>query len=547
MTYYRDLREFLNTLDKMGKLIRIKRLINKDTELHPLVRLQFRGLPDEERKAFLFENVTDSMGRKYRGPVATCAAAPSIELYAKGLGCEPHEIPDKWAQARLNPISPKLVKSGPAQEEVHEGKNLLEHNGLLEFPITISTPGYDAGPYFTAPCWMSKDPETGKVNVGSYRGHIKSPTRTGIMFARPNQHMAQHWAKAIKMGKPLEAALFQGVPPHINYVSVAKLAYGESEIAVAGGLIGEPVELVKCRTIDMEVPAHAEIVIEGEVSVVETEPEGPFGETFGYMGVACSTGCIFNVKCITHRKDAIVQSFFSEFPPSESTVIRGIARETNLYKILRYDLGMSQVLSVSLDKDTSATGVFVIGIKQGTQQEKVWEALEKAYEALSKDSVMVTKMIIAVDEDIDPHDPGSVNWAISFRVQPHRDTRVHTYLADSFTEWGIIDPSIVPLHEALTETEKFLKHPPEQSILLVNATMKWGYPPLSLPKKEFMERAVELWKELKLPPLKLRKPWWGYKYDVWSDEDEAMATLAVEGKYEEVGKMLLQKRKKIGS
>jgi len=244
MTYFKDLREFLVALEKSGNLIRIKRRINKDTELHPLVRLQFRGLPEEQRKAFVFENVTDSKGRNYRSSVATCVAAPNTEIYALALRCQPQDIGDKWAQARLNPIPPKLEKSGPAQEEVHEGSSLLAHGGLGEFPFTVSTPGYDAGPYFTAPCWITKDPETGEVNVGTYRAHVKSPTTTGIMFARPTQHMSQHWLKHRKLGKPMEAAVVQGVAPHINYVSVAKLAYGENEYGVAGGLAGEPVELI---------------------------------------------------------------------------------------------------------------------------------------------------------------------------------------------------------------------------------------------------------------------------------------------------------------
>lgn len=418
MAYYKDLRAFLATLEKTGKLVRIAKRINKDTELHPLVRLQFRGLPEQERKAFIFENVTDSKGRSYNSPVATCVAAANSDIYALGLMCQPPEIAEKWTQARLKPVPPRLVANGAAQEEMHMGESLLEHGGLAEFPITISTPGYDAGPYFTAPCWVTKDPENGVVNVGTYRAHVKSPIRTGIMFGRQTQHMAQHWNKCRKLGKPLEAALVQGVAPHINYVSVAKLAYGESEYGVAGGLAGEPVELIKCRTVDLEVPAHAEMVIEGEVSITEIEPEGPFGETYGYMGNA-SAGCIFNVKCITHRKNPIVQSFFSEFPPSESTKMRVVARGADLYKFLRYDLGMSHVLSVAFHDDTSATGVVVISVKHGIEQDKIWQTLEKAFEHLANNPELVTKLVIAVDDDIDPYDAGSVNWAMSFRMQPY--------------------------------------------------------------------------------------------------------------------------------
>src|SRR3974390_2818745 len=119
--YWPTLGKYVEGLDRAGKLLRITTPINKDTELHPLVRLQFRGLPEKERKAFLFENVTDSRGRKYQGSVLVGSHAASKEVYAIGLKCKPEEIPQKWATARKGHIPPVLVASGPAQEEVHMG------------------------------------------------------------------------------------------------------------------------------------------------------------------------------------------------------------------------------------------------------------------------------------------------------------------------------------------------------------------------------------------------------------------------------------------
>ena len=183
MAYYKDLREYLKALEDNGKLTRISREINKDTQLHPLVRLAFRGLPEEERTAFLFENVIDSNGQKYDIPVAIAALAGSPAIYAIGVKCKPEEIQQRLTEAALNPIEPRLVDSGPVYEEVHMGDNLLEHGGLGEFPITIATPGFDPAPYITAPYVVSKDPDTGIPNVGMYRAMVKSPTRTGINFA----------------------------------------------------------------------------------------------------------------------------------------------------------------------------------------------------------------------------------------------------------------------------------------------------------------------------------------------------------------------------
>ncbi len=222
MAYYQDFREYLEALEKQGKLTRIKREINKDTQLHSIARLQFRGLPEDERTAFLFENVVDSKGRKYNTPVTVAALAGSSQIYAIGMMCQPEEISEKLAQAQLHPIEPILVDDGPAHEEVHLGDTLLEHGGLSEFAIPNTTPGYDASPYITAGCVVTKDPDTGVPNIGMYRAMLKSPTRTGISWEE-NQGALYHWHKCREMGKPLELAITIGSPPNIAYVAVSKL------------------------------------------------------------------------------------------------------------------------------------------------------------------------------------------------------------------------------------------------------------------------------------------------------------------------------------
>ena len=531
MPYYRDLREYLRALETSGKLQRIKREINKDTELHPLVRLQFRGLPEAERKAFLFENITDSRGRKYATPLAICTLAGSTDIYALGMMCEPGGIVDKWSQAQMHPIQPRLVTDGPVHEEVHMGEGLLEHGALDEFPIPISTPGFDIAPYFTSPYWVTKDPETGIRNVGTYRVQVKSPVRCGLMWARSSQHIAIHWNKYRKLNRPMPAAIAIGGPPNIGYVSVAKIGEGEDEFGVAGGIAGEPVELVKCLTVDLEVPAYAEIVIEGELSTSELEPEAPFGEAVGYMGLQ-EMMPYFNIKCITHRKNPVWQAFLSQFPPSESSKIRQVAWENNLYKYLRFDLNMP-VLVVAGHESTGANGLIVIQMDK-TDQEKVWQTLEASTKA-----GLVTKTVVAVDKDIDPRDADAVNFAIFSRMQPHRDTKI------------VKTTALVALDRSLESPEVYLKRdgrfaqPPEASTMLINATLKWPYPPISLPKKEFMERALTLWREEGLPPLHLKQPWWGYELGFWTDEWQQQADLAVQGKYYETGEKLSRRRKKL--
>ena len=201
MAYYRDLREYLAALEGAGKLLRVKRPISKDTQLSPLVRLQYRGLPEEERRAFLFENVTGSRGRAYDMPVAIGVLAGSRDIYALGMKCRPEEVSEKLAQAEMKPLAPRLVSSGPVQDVVHEGKDLMAHGGLDQFPIPIATPGFDPAPYITAPYWVTRDPETGTGNMGMYRAMVKSPTRTGLNFASPTKGAAVHLQSTRRGGR----------------------------------------------------------------------------------------------------------------------------------------------------------------------------------------------------------------------------------------------------------------------------------------------------------------------------------------------------------
>ncbi|MBI4185939.1 MAG: UbiD family decarboxylase [Chloroflexi bacterium] len=525
MAYYKDLREHVKALEANNKLVIMKREINKDTELMPLVRWQFRGLPEEERKAFLFENVVDAKGKRYDIPVLVASCAASKQVYAIGMMCQPDEIMEKWSQAQLHPVEPRIVKDGPVHEEIHVGDNLLEHGGLDEFPVPISTPGFDNAPYLSSPCWVTKDPETGTRNIGVYRAMLKSQTRTGIE-AEGYQHARLQWEKCRELGKPLEAAIVLGTSPAIAYVGVTKVPYGVDEYAVAGGIAGEPIELVKCKTVDIEVPATAEIVIEGELPTDSMEREAPFGEFPGYMGLE-RIQPYFNVTCITHRRNPIYHAFISQFPPSESSKIRGTGDEARLYKFLRYDCGLP-VLEVALHESCGAAPYCVIKMKK-SYPAQVWQVLNGAV-------VLIPwrKVVIAVDEDIDPRDADSVNWALSYRVQPHRDVRIVQGMI------AALDPSI-----AAPPEEDEYPPPTGGSAMLIDATMNWAYPPVSLPRREFMERARQIWEEEGLPRLSAKVPWHGYSLGYWTEENQEEAELALRGEHYQTGEKLAKQRVKL--
>jgi UbiD family decarboxylase len=531
VAYHKDLRDYIRTLDKCGLLVTIKNPVNKDTQLHSLVRLQFRGLPEEQRKGFLFENVIDSRGKRYKNPVTVGIIAGSRSIYALGMGCKPEEISSRWEKAQLHPIKPVEVTGAPLYEEIHEGNNLLEHAGIGEFPIPISTPGYDIAPFMTAPYWITKDPETGLRNVGTYRAQVKSPTCTGIMLHHQHQNLAIHWNKCRKLGIPLQAAIVIGGSPNIGYVSVTNLPYEVDELDVAGGIAGEPVKLVKCRTVDLEVPAYAEIVFEGEISTTEMEPEAPFGEATGYMGQR-ETMPFFTIKCIAHRKNAMWQSFISQFPPSESSKLRQIGREANIFKIVKHDLKIASVKAVAIHESTGSSGLTVIQM-DNPERHHIWQALETAAVNINNG-----KICVAVDKDIDPWDPDAVNWAVWLRMNSKRDCRFFSQPG------GNMDVSLAPPGAMEKKDARFEKMP-QSSRLLIDATMKWPYPPVSLPKKEFMEDALKLWKQENLPPLELKEPWYGYDLGFWSKEYEEQADLAVKGDYYRTGEFLASKRKKV--
>ncbi|MBP1157183.1 MULTISPECIES: UbiD family decarboxylase [unclassified Paenibacillus] len=531
---YQDFREHLAKLEAAGKLVRIKEEFCKDTEIHPLVRWQFRGLPEEERKAFIFENVKDAKGNKYNTPVVVGALAASKDIFCMSMECEPGQSMHKISEGLRNPIKPILVeeKDAPCQEEVHIGENLLEHGGTGEFPIPISTPGFDCAPYTTYSHWVTKDPETGVYNIGNYRGQIKAPDRTGV-YVHPTQHLAMHWEKCRKMGIPLEAALVIGVTPNVTFAANTKVPYEADEYDVAGGIAGEAVKVVKCKTIDLVVPATAEVVFEGKISTEFMEPEAPFGETSGFMSQKVNNG-VFEITGITHRKNPVWASIISQFPPSESTKLRQMSFEPTFFKYLKYDCNIPTVLDVSFHESSSSYFYCVIQMKKSNPAQP-WQALNAACAF----DTGIGKVFIVVDEDIDPRDPDFVNWAISTRCLPERDVQTRT------GRLAVLEYSAVPPHKEGMGADTVYPGPNGSSALVIDATRKWDYPPVALPKKEFMENAKKRWEELGLPTLNPKSPWHGYDLGYWTEEDEEKAQLAVRGDHYVTGERNKQNRVKV--
>ena len=520
---YPDLHDHLKALDDAGLLVTVDRSINKDTEMHPLVRWQFRGgLEEKDRKAFLFTNVTDAKGRHYDIPVVVGALAANREIYRIGMGCPLDKIEETWAEALANPIAPNEVDRAPCQEIVFEGKDLdQDGNGLDGVPVPISTPGWDNAPYTTLSQYITRDPETGVQNMGNYRGQVKAPRRLGMnpsLELRPGIYV--HWQKYKERGEPMPAAVVLGAPPAVTFTSALKIPEKLDELSVAGGLVGSPINVVKARTVDLLVPAEAEVVVEGYIDTEYLEPEAPFGESHGHVNLQ-EFNAFMNVTAITRRRDAILTSIISQVTPSESSVIKRVAMEPLFLNHLRDHLGIKDVIRVGMHEPlTNIRKVLVIQVKRGMPTTEVWRAM---YGAASLHRA-AGKFVIAVNDDIDPDNADALFWAMAYRANP------------------ALDFQVLP-HRDQGHGPRSLRNDGEDASVLIDATLKEDFPPISLPKREFMENARQIWDELGLPALKPQTPWHGYSLGEWSDEFDQAAQRAVEGDYFETGKIIAQKRR----
>ena len=294
---YKDLRHYLQVLEQKQKLFRITKEVDKDWELSAVAKLVFRKIPDERRPALLFENV-----KGFSIPVATGVLGASREVYAIALETEVNfeEIFQRWSRAQSQPIPPVRVNAGPCQEITYRGDEV----DLYRLPVPVWTVPHDPAPYFTSPYVIARDPETGVTNVGTYRMQLKGKRKTGIYFGNNLQDLRRIIDKNEKKGQATPIAVVLGADPVIGLTSVSKVPFGLDELSVAGGLRGEAVEVVRCKTSDLEVPATAEIIMEGEIPAGVREEEGPFGEYPGYMSQG-GASFVFDVKCLTTRRDPI--------------------------------------------------------------------------------------------------------------------------------------------------------------------------------------------------------------------------------------------------
>jgi 4-hydroxy-3-polyprenylbenzoate decarboxylase len=517
-----DLHEHLARLTELGLVTRIDRRIDKDSELHPLGRWQFQGgLHEDERRAFLFTNVVGAKGETFDIPVMVGGIAASPAIYAAGLGVPVEDIGKVWVKAMAEPIAPIPVNDAPCHEVVMTGEDLTKGGGLATLPVPISTPGFDSAPYLTATLCVTKDPENGIQNMGTYRAALKANDRLGVRMATRLSGAGGylHWQKYKKRGEPMPIAIVLGCAPAVLFTGPQKLPIDVDEMGVAGGLMGKPVRTVRCKTVDLVVPADSEIVIEGLIDTDLLEPEGPFGESHGHVALE-DFNMSMRVTAITRKRKPIFISIISQVTPSESSVLKKVAYEPMFLEHLKHQLGIRGIKRVVMHEPlTNLRKVIFLQFERGAPKTEVWRGMQGAATLQAQ----CGKLVIAVSEDIHPENADAIFWSLAYRCNFDDDLLVVPYRS------GGHGPKS--------------GRAPMEGTLMIDATLKHDMPPLALPAEEYMSRAKGIWEELKLPRISPQQPWHGYQLGDWAPEWTQFADAAVAGDWRENGESTYARRR----
>ncbi|MFQ5849940.1 MAG: UbiD family decarboxylase [Candidatus Binatia bacterium] len=454
---YRDLRAFLEVLEREREVLRVEAEVDLRYEVGAVCRLALDGGGVDGNRALYF-----SRPKGHSHPLAVNLLS-TRKRYCLALECNPDEVHQEWIRRTQNPIEPRMVKEGPCKEVVHVGKEV----DLFQLPIPFWNE-MDGGRYITFPCQISKDLESGNRNVGMYRVMIHDEKSMGILAA-PYRHIRHHFDKAHAQGKPLPVALVVGLDPAIYAATVAPFPFGVDEIAMAGALRGEPVDMVSCETIPLEVPAAAEVVIEGEIPPGVLREEGPFGEFTGYYGDRALRPVI-QVKAITHRRDFIFQESYEGLPHHETCVVSGISNEAELIR----QCPLPGIRKVHFSSGGGGYLHAVVSIK------KPYDGYGKmvGLSVLGTTAGRTLKIVTVVDDDIDVYDLTKVNWAVITRTRVDRDVEIIKDLSAN-----VLDPTMT-LNEkrGASRTDK----------MVIDATKPLLEPlqPECRPKREVMEEVV---------------------------------------------------------
>ena len=320
--------------------------------------------------------------------------------------------------SRLSDLMPKTVKDAPCQEVIRND------GGLDELPILKTWPE-DGGPFITLPLVFTKDPETGMRNIGTYRMQVFDRRTTGMHWQR-HKGGAQHHRVAERLGKRLEVAVALGADPVLTYCATAPMPEGLDELMLAGVISKRRTELVKCQTVELEVPAHAQIVLEGYVDPGERRREGPFGDHTGFYSLADDYP-VFHLQCITMRRSPVYVTTVVGIPPMEDYYL-GKASERIFLPLIR------KTLPEIVDMHFPAAGIFhnLVLVSIDKRYPGHARKIMNAFWGLGQ--LMFSKCIIVVDKDVDVQNEAEVAWVAGTHVDPARDIQIVTGPVDDLDD-----------------------------------------------------------------------------------------------------------------
>lgn len=477
---YESLQHFVKFLEEKGELKRISTPVDSELEITEITDRVTKA----EGPALLFENVKGSnipllintygsykrmslaLGVEDLEEVAQEIGSLMITAAPEGL-MEKAKLAGKFAKLAL--YTPKKVKTGPCKEVIEKEPD------LFKFPILKCWPE-DGGKYITFPLVLTKDPEDGSRNVGLYRMQVYDKQTTGMHW-QVHKTGAKHYRKYEELGKRMEVAVVIGADPALPYAASAPLPDKIDEFLLAGFLRKKSVELVRCETIDMEVPANAEIVIEGYVDPKERRREGPFGDHTGYYSLADDYP-VFHVTCITHRKNPLYLTTVVGPPPQEDKYL-GLATVRLFLPMLK--MTFPEIVDMNLPCEGIFHNLVLVSIKK----QFPFHAKRLMNSLWGMGQMMFSKIIVVVDDDVDVQNAADVVWRATNNIDPQRDIL--------FTE-GPID--------VLDHASPMLAYGSKMGI---DATKKWPeegftreWPDVLKMPGEVKERVDKLWEKLGL-------------------------------------------------
>ncbi len=477
---HKDLQEFISRLETLGQLKRIREPVEADLEIAEITtRVSRRFGP-----ALLFENVegfgtsvlTNAFGSMERMYLALGirdlerAGAEAAAFFQPPAGVKGSEGPvDGIGPDRLRRAEPVLKRTGRCQEIIFKKDEV----DLGKIPVLRCWPG-DAGPFITLPLVFTAHPETGARNVGMYRMQVYDRNTTGMHWY-PGKGGARHYKAAEERNVPLEAAAVIGPDPVMTYAATVPLPDGVDEVVFAGFLRGVPVELVQCITVDLRVPACAQIVLEGLLLPGERKLEGPCGNHTGFYS-AREEYPVFHVKCITMRKDAVYPATVPGPPPQEDCFLAK-ATERLFLPVLKKSLPEIKDINLPLE------GIFNNTAFVSMEKRFPGHGRKLVQHLWEMDGFRQRRIICVFDRDVDIQDQGQVLWRLGNNIDPCRDVFFSNGPAD-------------PLNPAVSK-------PGHGSRMGVDCTRKWkgedydrNWPEEMQMDMEVAARVDGLWKRL---------------------------------------------------